>query len=59
VRDLAAELKAIADVTPRLSGRAAERARAARAAARRVQPFDTEAAEAQLAALGLAGWNVR
>jgi beta-N-acetylhexosaminidase len=59
VRDLAAELKAIVDAAPSLSGKAAERARAARAAARRVQPFDPEAAEARLAELGLAGRDVR
>jgi beta-N-acetylhexosaminidase len=55
VRDLAAELKTIAQNAPPLSGKAAARARAARAAARRVQPFEPEAAEARLAALGLAG----
>jgi beta-N-acetylhexosaminidase len=59
VRDLAAELKAIVDVAPRLSGKAAARAQAARAAARRVQPFDPNAAEARLAELGLAGRDVR
>jgi beta-N-acetylhexosaminidase len=59
VRDLAAELKAIADVTPALSGRPAERAQAARAAARRVQPFDPGAAEARLAELGLEGREAR
>jgi beta-N-acetylhexosaminidase len=58
VRDLAAELKAIADVAPALSGKAAARARAARAAARKVHPFDPEAAEARLAELGLAGRDV-
>jgi beta-N-acetylhexosaminidase len=59
VRDLAAELKAIADVAPALDGRAAARAGAARAAARRVQPFDAEAAEARLAELGLEGKATR
>jgi beta-N-acetylhexosaminidase len=59
VRDLAAELKAIVDVTPVLSGRSLERALAARAAARHVQPFDREAAEARLAELGLAGRDAR
>ncbi len=59
VRDLAAELKAIADVTPVLSGKAAARAQAARAAARKVQPFDPQAAEARLAELGLAGRDAR
>lgn len=55
VRDLAAELTVIAEATPRLSGRAAARAKAARAAARQVQPFDALAAQARLAELGLAG----
>jgi beta-N-acetylhexosaminidase len=59
VRDLAAELKAIVDVAPALSGKAAARAQAARAAARKVQPFDPEAAEARLAELGLGGRDVR
>jgi beta-N-acetylhexosaminidase len=59
VRDLAAELKAIVDGAPPLSGRAGERAKAARAAARQVQPFDPEAAEARLAELGLAGRDAR
>jgi beta-N-acetylhexosaminidase len=59
VRDLAAELRTIVDVAPPLSGRAAERAKAARAAARKVQPFDAEAAEARLAELGLGGRDVR
>jgi beta-N-acetylhexosaminidase len=59
VRDLAAELKAIAEASPRLSGRAAARAQAARAAARQVQPFDPDAAEARLSELGLAGRDVR
>ncbi|MGC1301804.1 MAG: beta-N-acetylhexosaminidase [Caulobacteraceae bacterium] len=55
VRDLMAELKIIAAHCGELSGRAAERAEAARAVARRVQPFDAEAAEARLAELGLDG----
>jgi len=55
VRDLAAELKAIVDVAPALSGKAAQRAQAARVAARHVQAFDPEAGEARLAELGLAG----
>jgi beta-N-acetylhexosaminidase len=59
VRDLAAELQAIVDVAPSLSGKAAARAVVARAAARHVQPFDPEAAEARLAELGLAGRDVR
>ena len=50
-----AEMAAVASATPRLHGRAAERAAEARAVARREQPFDPEAAEARLDALGLAG----
>ncbi|MGZ3315434.1 MAG: glycoside hydrolase family 3 N-terminal domain-containing protein, partial [Caulobacteraceae bacterium] len=50
-----AEMTAIAEAAPQLHGRAAERAHAARAAARREQAFDPEAAEARLSALGLAG----
>ena len=50
-----AEMAATADAAPRLHGRAAERAGAARAAARRVQTFDPVAAETRLAELGLAG----
>ena len=50
-----AEMKAVAEGAVTLSGRAAERAAAARAVARRIQPFDPEAAEAHLANLGLAG----
>jgi len=59
VRDLAAELKVIVASAPPLSGRAATRAQAARAAARHVQPFEPAAAEARLAELGLAGRDVR
>ncbi|OYX35115.1 MAG: beta-N-acetylhexosaminidase [Caulobacterales bacterium 32-69-10] len=55
VRDLFAELRAVADASPELTGRAAERAAEARSVARRVQSFDTEAAEARLADLGLEG----
>jgi beta-N-acetylhexosaminidase len=55
VRDLMAELKAVAEASPALSGRAAERAADARAAARTRQPFDPEAAEARLDELGLSG----
>ena len=55
VRDLMAELKTVAAHCGALSGRAAERAEAARASARRVQPFDPDAAEARLADLGLDG----
>jgi beta-N-acetylhexosaminidase len=50
-----AEMRAIAEVCPPLAGRSAERAAAARAVARRVQPFDPDAAEARLADLGLEG----
>jgi hypothetical protein len=50
-----AEMTAVADAAGDLVGRAAERAAAARAVARRVQPFDAEAAEAHLETLGLAG----
>jgi beta-N-acetylhexosaminidase len=50
-----AEMRAVAEGAAILAGRAAERAAAARAVARRVQPFDPEAAEAHLANLGLAG----
>jgi beta-N-acetylhexosaminidase len=59
VRDLAAELKAIVEATPALSGKAAARAQAARAKARQIKPFDPEAAEARLAELGLAGRDDR
>jgi beta-N-acetylhexosaminidase len=55
VRDLMAELKAVAKATPELAGRAAERAADARSCARGRQPFDPQAAEARLAALGLGG----
>jgi beta-N-acetylhexosaminidase len=58
VRDLMAELKAIADATPQLSGKALERANAVRAITRRAQPFDADAAEARLADLGLNGREV-
>jgi beta-N-acetylhexosaminidase len=50
-----AEMRASAEGTGELSGHAAERASAARAGTRRVQPFDAEAAEAHLANLGLEG----
>ncbi len=53
VRDLMAELQAVAEAAQELSGRAAERAADARAAARGRQLFDAEAAEARLEALGL------
>jgi beta-N-acetylhexosaminidase len=55
VRDLRAELRAVAENSPELSGKALERADAARAAARRRQPFDAQAAEARLAFFGLEG----
>ncbi|MEO6339331.1 MAG: beta-N-acetylhexosaminidase [Caulobacteraceae bacterium] len=50
-----AEMRPIADASPELSGRAAERAADARAVGRKVQAFDAQAAEAHLAALGLDG----
>ena len=55
VRDLPAELRAVAESSPELAGHALERACAARASARRHQPFDPEAAERRLADLGLDG----
>ncbi len=51
----AEQMAAVVQAAPILAGRAAERAADARAVARRVQPFDPEAAEDRLAALGLAG----
>ena len=50
-----AEMEQIVSRVPELSGRAAERAAAARACARKVQPFDPAEAEAYLARFGLAG----
>ncbi len=50
-----AEMAEVAQASPALSGRAAERAADARALTRRSQPFDPAAAEARLDALGLAG----
>ena len=55
VRDLAAELRAVAEASPELTGDALRRADAARAVARRSQPFDAAAAERRLADLGLEG----
>ena len=55
VRDLMAELRAVAEHCGSLHGRAHDRAEAARQSARHVQPFDPEAAEAYLAELGLEG----
>lgn len=55
VRDLMGELKAVADACPELAGPAADRAADARAAARRRQPFDLDAAEARLSELGVGG----
>jgi beta-N-acetylhexosaminidase len=55
VRDLAAELRAVADHCGELAGKALERAEAARAVARREQAFDPAAAEARLEELGLDG----
>lgn len=59
VRDLRAELRAVAEAAPELAGKALERAEAARAVTRRSQPFDPEVAEARLAALGLDGREAR
>lgn len=53
--DLMAEIREVAEACPELSGRSAERAADARAAARGRQPFDRDAAEARLAELGLGG----
>lgn len=50
-----AEMVEVAAAAPRLAGRAAERADAARASARRIQNFDPAAAGERLAALGLGG----
>ena len=50
-----AEMKPVAEATPELTARAAERAAAARAVAHRVQAFDPDAAEARLFDLGLEG----
>ena len=50
-----AEMAAVADATPTLAARAADRAATARDSARRSRPFDPDAAEAHLAALGLDG----
>lgn len=55
VRDLMAEIRAVAEASPRLSGRAGERAEAAREQARRWRPFDAAAAEARLGEWGLQG----
>ena len=55
VRDLLAELDAVARACPELSGRSAERAQAARQSARRRQPFNRQAAVARLESLGLGG----
>ena len=57
VRDLMAEITQVADAAGELSGRAAERAQDARAAARGVRPLDAEAAQARLDELGLGGRN--
>jgi beta-N-acetylhexosaminidase len=50
-----AEMAEVAAAAPRLEGRSAERAEAARAAARHVQAFDVAAATARLEQLGLGG----
>jgi beta-N-acetylhexosaminidase len=49
------EMVEVAAAAPRLQGRSAERAEAARAAARHVQGFDAAAATARLEQLGLGG----
>jgi beta-N-acetylhexosaminidase len=49
------ELTAVAGASPRLAGKAAERAEAARESARTCRPFDAAAAEARLDSFGLAG----
>jgi beta-N-acetylhexosaminidase len=49
------EMTEVAVAAPRLAGRAAERAAAARAPARHTQDFDPEAAADRLASLGLGG----
>jgi beta-N-acetylhexosaminidase len=54
-RDLRGEFEAIIEVAPELTGRAAERAAAARRLSRRAEAFDPAAAEARLADLGLEG----
>lgn len=50
-----AEMKAIASKAPELQGRCLERAEAARAAARKAEPFEADVAEARLAELDLGG----
>ena len=55
VRDLMAEITQVANAAGELTGRAAERAADARAAARGVRTFDSEAAQARLDELGLGG----
>jgi beta-N-acetylhexosaminidase len=49
------EMAEVAAAAPRLAGKAAERAEAARAPARHTQDFDAHAAETRLASLGLGG----
>ena len=55
VRDLMGEITQVAEAAGELSGRAAERAETARAAARATRPFDPDAAQARLDELGLGG----
>lgn len=55
VRDLMGEIRQVAAAAGELHGRAAERARDARAAARTTRDFDPEAAQARLDELGLGG----
>ena len=55
MRELMPEIRAVAAASPHLAGRAAERAEAARDAARRWRPFNAAAAEARLGEWGLEG----
>ena len=55
VRDLMGEITQVAEAAGELTGRAAERAADARAAARGLRAFDPEAAQARLDDLGLGG----
>lgn len=50
-----AEMVEVVEAAPRLDGRPAERAEAARGCARGLQPFDVAAAESRLDGLGLGG----
>jgi len=55
VRDLMGELVAVAKACGTLSGKALQRATAARAASRQHSAFDSREAETELALLGLGG----